>query len=232
MDDKKKDWLFRIFLTISLVWTAGVSWFLFKDQFLYNGYSPMPLNEIGDFLAGSFSPLAFFWLAYGYWMQNKELKNQLDEFRNSIEVQKDLAKAANNESQLNYANFRTTNLEKIKKFTPKISLKAWALDRKKSSSLILKISNDGMECYEVTVVIASKGDIIKMSKHDKMPENSSGNLNFDLDTIPKGDIDLVLMFSNDMQRNIEITYRLGRSNIDTETGEILEILTERSNYRL
>lgn len=93
MDDKKKDWLFRIFLTISLVWTAGVSWFLFKDQFLYNGYSPMPLNEIGDFLAGSFSPLAFFWLTYGYWMQSKELKynrvsleKQLDEFRESVAI--------------------------------------------------------------------------------------------------------------------------------------------------
>lgn len=95
MDDKKKDWLFRIFLTISLVWTAGVSWFLFKDQVLYNGYSPMPLNEIGDFLAGSFSPLAFFWLAYGYFMQNSELKlnrksleKQIEEFKESVETQK------------------------------------------------------------------------------------------------------------------------------------------------
>lgn len=51
----------------------------------------MPLNEIGDFLAGSFSPLAFFWLAYGYFMQNSELKlnrksleKQIAEFEKSV----------------------------------------------------------------------------------------------------------------------------------------------------
>lgn len=83
MDDKKKDCLFRVFLAISLVWTAGVSWFLFKDQALYNGYSPMPLNEIGDFLAGSFSPLAFFWLTYGYMLQAKQIKENTKTSKNA-----------------------------------------------------------------------------------------------------------------------------------------------------
>lgn len=93
MTNKKKDWFFRVFLTISMIWTFVVSWLLFKDQVLYNGYSPMPLNEIGDFLAGSFSPLAFAWLAYGYWMQSKELKysrvsleKQLDEFKENVAI--------------------------------------------------------------------------------------------------------------------------------------------------
>lgn len=114
MDDKKKDWLFRVFLTISLVWTIGVSWFLFKDQVLYNSYSPMPLNEIGDFLAGSFSPLAFFWLAYGYFMQNKELKNQLHEFKNSIEIQKNLVRISDEEIQINKQNIIDSKKEKEK----------------------------------------------------------------------------------------------------------------------
>lgn len=114
MDDKKKDWLFRVFLTISLVWTVGVSWFLFKDQVLYNGYIPMPLNEIGDFLAGSFSPLAFFWLAYGYFMQNKELKNQLHEFKKSIEIQKNLVRISDEEIQINKQNIIDSKKEKEK----------------------------------------------------------------------------------------------------------------------
>lgn len=93
MENQKKDSLFKPFLGVSILWSLVVLYFLIDDQFLYNGYSPMPLNEIGDFLAGSFSPLAFAWLAYGYWMQNKELKynrlsleSQIYELKRSIEI--------------------------------------------------------------------------------------------------------------------------------------------------
>ena len=34
------------------------------------------LNELGDFLAGVFTPLAFGWLVYGYLLQSKELRLQ------------------------------------------------------------------------------------------------------------------------------------------------------------
>lgn len=37
------------------------------------------LNELGDFLAGLFTPLAFFWLVYGYFLQSKELRLQRKE---------------------------------------------------------------------------------------------------------------------------------------------------------
>jgi hypothetical protein len=91
MEDTKKkniDWLFWLFISLSAIWTIRVFWLFYQDQ--YNPYihSSMPLNEVGDFLAGSFSPLAFFWLAYGYWMQNKELKNQLEEYRANLELTK------------------------------------------------------------------------------------------------------------------------------------------------
>ena len=37
------------------------------------------LNELGDFLAGVFTPLAFSWLVYGYLLQSKELRLQREE---------------------------------------------------------------------------------------------------------------------------------------------------------
>ena len=37
------------------------------------------LNELGDFLAGFFTPLAFGWLVYGYFLQSKELRLQRKE---------------------------------------------------------------------------------------------------------------------------------------------------------
>ena len=37
------------------------------------------LNELGDFLAGVFTPLAFSWLVYGYFLQSRELRLQREE---------------------------------------------------------------------------------------------------------------------------------------------------------
>ena len=34
------------------------------------------LNEVGDFLSGFFTPLAFAWLVFGYFLQSKELRLQ------------------------------------------------------------------------------------------------------------------------------------------------------------
>ena len=52
---------------------------------------------MGDFLAGFFAPLAFFWLILGYLQQGEELQNstralqqQAEELRNSVEHQREL----------------------------------------------------------------------------------------------------------------------------------------------
>ena len=51
------------------------------------------LNELGDFLAGFFTPLAFGWLVYGYLQQSKELRLQREELsltRNQLDKQTEL----------------------------------------------------------------------------------------------------------------------------------------------
>lgn len=51
------------------------------------------LNELGDFLAGVFTPLAFGWLVYGYLLQSKELRLQREELalaRNQLGKQTEL----------------------------------------------------------------------------------------------------------------------------------------------
>lgn len=57
----------------------------------------MKPNEFGDFLAGVFAPLAFFWLVLGFFQQGRELRNSSDalwlqgeELRNSVEQQRNL----------------------------------------------------------------------------------------------------------------------------------------------
>jgi len=62
-------------IIITAIYISGISWLLFDRL---PQLKTMPLNEIGDFLAGIFGALAFFWLVIGYFMQNQELKNTND----------------------------------------------------------------------------------------------------------------------------------------------------------
>ena len=57
-------------------------------------------NEFGDFLAGAFSPVAFFWLVLGYLQQQKELQQntkalelQALELKNSVDQYREMVSA-------------------------------------------------------------------------------------------------------------------------------------------
>ncbi|WJM94664.1 hypothetical protein QEP73_13760 [Pseudomonas defluvii] len=61
----------------------------------------MELNELGDFLAGTFGPVAFLWLVLGFLQQGRELKLstnalslQAEELKKSVEQQAIMAKTA------------------------------------------------------------------------------------------------------------------------------------------
>ncbi|MCW0310525.1 hypothetical protein NB694_000325 [Pantoea ananatis] len=58
-------------------------------------------NELGDFLAGAFSPVAFLWLVLGFFQQQKELQQNTDalklqaqELQNSVEQYKEMVAVA------------------------------------------------------------------------------------------------------------------------------------------
>ena len=63
--------------SLSVLYIAAILFFRGNDawELLRAGY----LNELGDFLAGIFTPLAFGWLVYGYLLQSKELRLQREE---------------------------------------------------------------------------------------------------------------------------------------------------------
>lgn len=92
----------------SLNWGIGITviWLVVIVAFWIFGSlgSPKSLNELGDFLAGIFAPVAFFWLILGYVQQGKQLEQntkaleqqeralqlQIDEMRESVKQQSEL----------------------------------------------------------------------------------------------------------------------------------------------
>lgn len=68
---------------------------------------PLKLSELGDFLAGCFAPIAFFWLILGFFQQGRELRYsaeslrlQTEELVKSVEAQRDLASTTQKELSL------------------------------------------------------------------------------------------------------------------------------------
>lgn len=57
-------------------WGITVAWIFFIFYlWQFSGITkPKDLNSVGDFLAGAFAPLAFFWLVSGYYQQSKGLE--------------------------------------------------------------------------------------------------------------------------------------------------------------
>ncbi|MBO9492474.1 hypothetical protein J7384_19160 [Endozoicomonas sp. G2_1] len=81
-------------LILTLIYVVGI--LLILDGRL-NQLFTMPLNEVGDFFAGIFGPVAFLWLILGFLQQGKELQQstkalelQATELNNSVEQQREL----------------------------------------------------------------------------------------------------------------------------------------------
>lgn len=94
-------WLVALYLIFLLIYSfIYLSFYADHDK-------AMALNELGDFLAGSFSPLAFLFLYLGYKQQGQELKQntkalnmQAVELKNSVEQQTKLVETAKKDLEI------------------------------------------------------------------------------------------------------------------------------------
>lgn len=94
-DPRERRRLPLIGLGLSGLYVAGLVVYL-----VVQGQNPaeLRLNELGDFLGGVSSPLAFLWLVLGFFQQSREirlsskaLRLQADEMRRSVDEHRRLA---------------------------------------------------------------------------------------------------------------------------------------------
>lgn len=96
--------------------------------FKFSDFVALDLNELGDFLAGAFGPIAFLWLVLGFLQQGRELKLssealqlQAKELKNSVEQQTIMAQAALQQIESQRAVLRLQELEVERSLSPNIS---------------------------------------------------------------------------------------------------------------
>ena len=88
----------RVLAVVGALLTLGYlvfAWWLVGDR--VQNLQAMALNEVGDFLAGAFGPLAILWLVLGFFQQGLELRQnnealrlQAEELKSSVEQQKEM----------------------------------------------------------------------------------------------------------------------------------------------
>jgi hypothetical protein len=137
----------------------------------WSQFVSLELNALGDFLAGSVAPLAFFWLVLGYFQQGIELslntealKLQQEELRRQVEETANLARnaersAAANETlaELSRNAARRADEDALRDAQPVIRYTGRAGG---PDGLRLKFLNEGAEVSEVRLLPDTEGDSI------------------------------------------------------------------------
>lgn len=93
-------------IVASLAYLGGVLWL--RWPFTLDTLRKVPINELGDTLAGLVGPIALLWLVIGYFQQGEELRQngralhlQAEELKNAVEQHKEMVKATREQLHLN-----------------------------------------------------------------------------------------------------------------------------------
>lgn len=126
-------------------------------------------NEVGDFLAGCFAPLAFFWLVLGFFQQGSELRNsgralwlQGEELRNSVEQQRQLVEVTR--EQLQFESQRiSAHLQRQRQLAqPRLSLELGSSGGSYDGHLQnFDLVNYGRPCTQIEIGFTALGKNLK-----------------------------------------------------------------------
>lgn len=125
---------------------------------------PMVLNELGDFLAGAFGPLAIFWLVLGFFQQGQELRNsvatlelQARELANSVEQQAELVKVTRDQLEHERSMVAAEHELRKRQAKPQIECDAYAAHSGIGYlNHIVKLNNSGAPASRIRIT-ASDG---------------------------------------------------------------------------
>lgn len=150
---------FVLGVVATAIWLSGIGLLAYVQRTQFVSMDP---NEWGDFLAGAFAPLAFFWLVIGYLQQGEELRVsskalqlQAEELKNSVEQQRELVEVTRlqvESEREEFAHQKAIHQESLRpKFIPVGSGGAFSGDGKSKYNITL--TNSGNTATEVSVEI-------------------------------------------------------------------------------
>lgn len=135
----------------------------------------LKLNELGDFLAGSFGPLAILWLVLGYFQQGIELRQnsaslqlQAEELANSVTQQAALAKSS--QQSLEIQRQEIIDAQKMREESAQPNF------IQQSTKCVTTKWNDGTKSHLVTCEILNTGSTCSQIEFTSIPKGISATV--------------------------------------------------------
>ncbi|MBC3906220.1 hypothetical protein [Undibacterium umbellatum] len=183
-----------------------IIWFLLGGLIVYSKWPFTPelkINEIGDALAGFFSPVAFLWLVYGYLQQGRELKLSSDalrlqaqELQNSVQQQKALVEIGQSElAAMQLAMEKQSDQEK-EKFRPVFFIQGQGTGsgKQKVIRVTYTIKNTGSTISKFE--ISSENLLIEPHKYEIFQRDQTIKFSFEIDALIEQNLTITCVYVN------------------------------------
>lgn len=182
----------------------------------------MPLNEVGDFLAGAFGPVAFLWLVLGFLQQGDELRmstkaleDQAKELKQSVEHQSTMAAAALEQKEVRLAELRMQMDDRERALTANFSIQTlFGLpDSEGKIKNLIRISNEGAAATELAISFEPQIPGAHLLKLNDMRTDTHNNYTFAFDPsecADEGKAHVVYLDTESTIRHQSFVYTLDR----------------------
>ena len=162
----------QIFNIKTPIWITGV-WCIFWIIYaIYRSVWNLGLNEVGDFLAGVFAPVAFVWLIIGVFYQRKEVSLSLQEIRQQTEALQDQAITATEALKFNLEESKQRAIRDWRSIQPILTQGMTTLGLQKGMDIQVNV----MYAPMTDLVITNNFNLNKQ-KLSYVAENGNINLN-------------------------------------------------------
>jgi hypothetical protein len=168
----------------------------------------LELNEVGDFLAGLFGPLAIFWIVLGFFQQGKELKNSVEtlklqarELAASVEQQKELVQVTREQlaHERDVLGLQQTERKQLAQPNFILQLRMIMISGPDTGKYRCKLVNSGAQVSEVKLQVYLNDDVVleknwayfEKGREDDTLDLFSGNLTRRIERSLRADISYV-----------------------------------------
>lgn len=151
---------------------------------------PLAPNELGDFLAGAFAPLAFLWLVLGFLQQGRELRNsakalhlQVDELKASVEQSRLMVEVARDQLNLDHEKMVRSESQRKNESQPIFRMQSGGSSHSGNrNEFRFHLLNAGHECFELEGRLAMDGidEMIPFGTQAHFPTGSKVKWQFSL----------------------------------------------------
>ncbi|UXY55354.1 hypothetical protein [Pseudomonas tohonis] len=173
----------------------------------------MPLNEIGDFLAGVFGPVAILWLILGFFQQGEELRQnnqalllQAQELNNSVAQQRELVDVTRSQLAADMDMIKEAREEKRQSLMPQLKVDCEFLQIF-SNGIQFRIScrNIGYSAEDVRLDVYNFDEVSRTQRSVALTTNESMYIDY-LWTEGVSDVRVVITYSDGLRQQHTVKY--------------------------